>query len=250
MAQHDSLTEKSALVTGGTGSIGAAIVRALVDRGVSDLWFQYCANEEAAKELEAGTGATGFALDLATAFQLPRRDFHILVNSAGILLRKTLAHEVSDDELTKTIDVNLLAPFRASQQCIPYMMSEGFGRIVNIGSIYAKRGGSDNSPYNVSKHGLLGVTRSLAKEYARYGIAVNEVDPSAVEGDMMRRIAVSNVQRGTAESVEGYLDEMRQAIPAGRMPTPEVIAQTVVFLIAQDGLVNGVSLPVDGGMIC
>jgi NAD(P)-dependent dehydrogenase (short-subunit alcohol dehydrogenase family) len=148
----------------------------------------------------------------------------VLVNAAAVLLTKTLTHEVPEQELRDTITINLVAPFRACQQCLPFMMDQRYGRIVNIGSIYAERGSSDNSSYNVSKHGLLGLTRSLAHEYASYNIAVNQIDPSAVESEMMHRIATSNVERGRAESVEAYLDSVRNAIPAGRMADPKDIA--------------------------
>jgi 3-hydroxybutyrate dehydrogenase len=239
---------RRALVTGATGSIGRAVVEALADRGF-DVWFQYHAHEEAARRLETETGGTGFSLDLSAPFELPRNDFHVLVNSAAILLTKTLAHEVSDEELVSTIAINLLAPFRLCQQCLPFMLEQRYGRIVNIGSIYAERGCSENSSYNVSKHGLLGLTRSLAHEYASYGISVNQVDPSAVESDMMNRIAASNVERGKAESTGEYLDAVREAIPAGRMADPKDIAASVVYLVEQSGFVTGAALPVDGGAI-
>ncbi len=241
---------RRALVTGGTGSIGSAIVRLLSRRGIAEVWFQYLSDETAAGNLEGETGAKGFRLDLAQPFTLPRCDFHILVNAAGILLTKTLTHEVTDDEISRTINVNLLAPFRLCKQCIPYMMERGYGRIVNIGSIYSERGCTENSSYNVSKHGLSGLTRSLAKEYASFGIAVNQIDPSAVESEMMNRIAASNVERGRATSVAAYLAAVRAAVPVGRMPTPDDVAEGAVFLIEQSGFVNGTLLPIDGGQIC
>jgi NAD(P)-dependent dehydrogenase (short-subunit alcohol dehydrogenase family) len=239
---------RKALVTGGTGSIGAATIEVLADRGF-DVTFQFHRGGDAAAKLEEKTGASGFALDLNGSFELPKRDYHVLVNAAGILLTKTLAHEVSEQELVDTVTINLLAPFRACQQCLPFMMEQRYGRIVNIGSIYAERGCSDNSSYNVSKHGLLGLTRSLAHEYASYNIAVNQIDPSAVESEMMNRIAASNVERGRAESVEAYLDSVRKAIPAGRMADPKDIADGVIYLVEQSGFTTGATLPIDGGLI-
>lgn len=240
--------ERRALVTGATGSIGQAVVNALTDRGF-EVWFQYHAHEEAAKRLEAETGAMGFSLDLSAPFDLPRTDFHVLVNSAAILLTKTLTHDVPDEELVTTIAINLLAPFRLCQKCLPFMLEQGYGRIVNVGSIYAERGCSENSSYNVSKHGLLGLTRSLAHEYASHGISVNQVDPSAVESEMMNRIAASNVKRGKVESTDEYLDAVRKSIPAGRMADPRDVAASVVYLIEQSGFVTGAALPIDGGAI-
>lgn len=239
---------KRALVTGGTGSIGTAIVAALAHCGM-EVWFQYHKHEDAAAKLEADTGAMGFVLDLSEPFELPRHDFHVLVNAAAILLTTTLTHEVPDDELVDTIAINLLAPFRLCQQCLPFMLEQKYGRIVNIGSIYAERGCSRNSSYNVSKHGLLGLTRSLAHEYASDGIAVNQIDPSAVESEMMGRIAATNVQLGRAESTEKYLNAVRDAIPAGRMAEPREIADTVVYLVNQSGFLTGAAIPVDGGLI-
>jgi len=248
--EADVKEERRVLVTGGTGSTGAGIVRELASIEGLDVWFQYHGQAEAAAALERECGVTGFALDLSKRFELPRRDFDILVNSAGVLLTKTLAHEVTEDELVYTIAVNLLAPFRMCQACLPYMMERRYGRIVNIGSIYAERGCAENSSYNVSKHGLLGLTRSLAKEYATYGIAVNQIDPSAVEGDMMNRIAAGNVARGRSGSSDEYLKGVRAAIPAGRLAAPQDIAQGVVYLIQQSGFVTGVALPIDGGVSC
>jgi NAD(P)-dependent dehydrogenase (short-subunit alcohol dehydrogenase family) len=151
--------------------------------------------------------------------------------------------------LTSTIAINLLAPFRLCQQCLPFMVEQGYGRIVNVGSIYAERGCSNNSSYNVSKHGLLGLTRSLAHEYASHGIAVNQVDPSAVESAMMNRIAARNVEQGKAKSTGEYLDGVREAIPAGRMADPKDIAAGVIYLVEQSGFVTGAALPIDGGAI-
>jgi 3-hydroxybutyrate dehydrogenase len=249
MAETDNPpVTRRALVTGGTGSIGAAIVAALADRGM-EVWFQYHRQDSAARALEAKSGATGFSLDLSAQMDLPRRDFHVLVNAAAILLTKTLTHEVPNEELVDTIAINLIAPFRFCQQCLPFMLSERYGRIVNIGSIYAERGCTRNSSYNVSKHGLLGLTRSLAHEYAGDGIAVNQIDPSAVESDMMDRIAAANVDQGRAASTESYLDAVCEAIPAGRMANPSEIADAAVYLVEQSGFVTGASLPVDGGLI-
>jgi 3-hydroxybutyrate dehydrogenase len=245
---QDHPTTRRALVTGGTGSIGVAIVEAFAQRGF-EVWFQYHKQGEAASRLQEASGATGFGLDLSASCELPRKDFHVLVNAAAILLTKTLTHEVSDRELTDTIAINLIAPFRLCQQCIPFMLEQKYGRIVNIGSIYAERGCSRNSSYNVSKHGLLGLTRSLAHEYAGDGIAVNQIDPSAVESEMMNRIAASNVERGQSESAEKYLDAVREAIPAGRMADPQEIADAVVYLVEQSGFVTGAALPIDGGLI-
>jgi len=129
------------------------------------------------------------------------------------------------------------------------MMEQRFGRIVNIGSIYAERGCSENVTYNMSKHGLLGLTRSLAHEYASFGVAVNQVDPSAVESRMMDRIASGNVERGHSQSVDDYLDGVRAAIPAGRMANPEDVSAAAMFLIRQSGFITGVAVPVDGGAI-
>jgi NAD(P)-dependent dehydrogenase (short-subunit alcohol dehydrogenase family) len=239
---------RKALVTGGTGSIGAAIVEALVRHGI-DVTFQFHSDRAAATALEERTGAQSFTLDLNGPFELPERSYHVLVNAAAILLTKTLTHEVPDQELLDTLTINLLAPFRACQQCLPFMMEQRYGRIVNIGSIYAERGCTDNSSYNVSKHGLLGLTRSLAHEYASYNIAVNQIDPSAVESEMMNRIAASNVERGRTESVDVYLDGVRKAIPAGRMADPKDIADGVVYLVEQSGFTTGAALPIDGGLI-
>jgi len=250
MVNDGGAATRRVLVTGGTGSIGRALVRTLTHETDLDVSFQFGSSMEVARQLELETGAAGIQIDLAQPFELPRNDFHILINAAAVLLTKTLAHEVTEDELIRTTTVNLLAPFRMCQQCLPYMMQSRYGRIVNIGSIYAERGCTENSSYNVSKHGLLGLTRSLAKEYAEFGIAVNQIDPSAVESEMMERIARGNVDRARASSVQGYLDGVRDAIPVGRLASVQDIVDGVLYLIRQSGFVTGVALPIDGGVIC
>ena len=238
-----------ALVTGGTGTIGEQILRDLAATNEYEVTFQFGMDDGAAARIGADTGAIAWKIDLTQPFTLERSDFDILINSAAVLLTKTLVHEIDESELTTTINVNLLAPFRMCQQCLPFMMEQRYGRIVNIGSIYAERGCSRNSTYNMSKHGLLGLTRSLAHEYAEFGIAVNQVDPSAVESKMMERIAADNVERGRIDSVESYFDDIRGAIPVGRMASPEDVSSAVLFLIRQSGFTTGVALPVDGGVI-
>lgn len=239
---------KKAFVTGGTGSIGAAIVCALRESG-ADVDFQFNSNHTGAAKLAEETGAVAVQMNLGEAFQVDLSDVDILVNSAGILLTKTSIEEVSDEEMEETLAVNLLAPFRLMRAAVPGMKSRGWGRIVNIGSIYAHRGVGKNSSYNISKHALLGMTRSAAKDLAAHGITVNQVDPSAVDSriidDLARRFAAS----GEVTEAE-YKEQIADVIPVGRLADPRDIAAAVLYLSEErSGFVTGESLIVDGGLI-
>ncbi|MGA5078773.1 SDR family NAD(P)-dependent oxidoreductase [Streptomyces griseoincarnatus] len=239
---------KKAFVTGGTGSIGAAIVREFRESGI-EVGFQFNSNHEGAAKLAEETGAKAVRMNLADAFHIDLGDVDILVNSAGILLTKTSIEEVSDEEMDETLAVNLMAPFRLMRAVIPGMKARGWGRIINIGSIYAHRGVGKNSSYNISKHALLGMTRSAAKDLAADGITVNQVDPSAVDSriidDLARRFAASG---GITEAE--YKEQIAGVIPVGRLAAPRDIAAAVLYLSGeQSGFVTGESLIVDGGLI-
>ena len=158
-------------------------------------------------------------------------------------------HEVSDRDWAATLRVNLYAPFVLIRAYLPAMRQKGWGRIVNVGSIYSLRGVEGNLPYTVSKHGLSGLTKTVAKEYGRYGITCNEICPGPVESVMMRRIAERNQAAGTT-TAEEYLSEVTSEIPSGRMAEPDEVAALTDFLTsAKASYLNGVSITLDGGLI-
>jgi NAD(P)-dependent dehydrogenase (short-subunit alcohol dehydrogenase family) len=238
-----------AFVTGGTGSVGQAIVKRLAN-GSKEVVFQYSSQDEAANALKHETGAEAWKCEFNQHLKLPSGEFGIVVNSAGVLLTKTDVEGISDEEWQQTMHVNAYVPFAIAREYVPGMKKRSWGRIVNIGSIYSLRGSTRNGAYNMSKHALSGLTRSLAKEVGPFGITANEVCPAAVTSRTMDRVAQDNVDAGNAESTDSFLSSVAAAIPAGRMARPEDIASMVEYLVSDEaGFLNGVSIPVDGGLI-
>jgi 3-hydroxybutyrate dehydrogenase len=130
------------------------------------------------------------------------------------------------------------------------MIRRKWGRIINVNSIYGLRGADHNCPYNVSKHALSGLTKSIAKEYAVHQITCNEICPGAITSNLMSRIA-EDAAREEGITPEAYLQEVASSYPAKRLVLPAEVADLAVFLASeQASYVNGASIPVDGGLIC
>lgn len=239
---------KLVFITGGTGSLGAELVRVFSARGYRVV-FQYSSDRQAARRLSKKYNAQPIQIDFAGGLNLPDIAFDIVVNNAGVNVTSALCHEVNDEDWEKTLRVNLYAPFCIARRYLPGMMRKKWGRIINISSIYGLRGSENNLPYNVSKHGLSGFTKTIAKEYASCGITSNEVCPSAVKSRMMNRIAAEEaIASGT--TARSYLRSVCNSIPAKRMALPEEIATLAVFLASEEAsFINGASIPCDGGLI-
>ena len=232
------------LVTGGTGTIGQALVRRFAKE--HPVIFQYRQNDRAANDLEQETGAQGWKVDLREEYIEVPEEITILINNAGINEGDERASDVSESTWRKTIEVNLTAAWRVTRQCLPAMVAAGWGRIITISSIYGYRAADGNLPYTVSKHGLRGLTATIALEYGEKGITANEICPGPVESSMLRRIAAE--QAGT-EGPAQYLREVSEELPIKRLIRADEVAWAGVFLAAEEsGGINGISLPVDGGM--
>jgi 3-hydroxybutyrate dehydrogenase len=234
------------LVTGGTGTLGEAVVVAFAKAG-HQMFFQYHSDDETAARLSDTFGATAFKIDFAGDFQLPRHDFDVLVNCAGINVSEELTHSVDPAAWDLMLRVNATVPFLLTRAIVPGMMRRGWGRVINIGSIYSLRGATHRAPYVASKHALSGLTKALALECAKTGVTCNEICPSAVESDMINRISeIRAGLRGT--TVDDVLDEYRSMNPYGRMATAAEVASMVLYLAGREaGFINGASIPVDGG---
>ncbi|MCX6132996.1 MAG: SDR family oxidoreductase [Ignavibacteriales bacterium] len=242
------MISRTVLVTGGTGSVGESIVRAFSAKGYA-VTFQYLSNEPKAKILSQDTRATPIRLDFLSDFDLPPGGFDIVVNNAGINITSCLSHEVSIESWERTMKVNLFTPFQIVRSLLPEMMRKGWGRIINISSIYGLRGVEWNLPYNSSKHGLSGLTKTVAKEYAQYGITCNEICPGAISSDLMNRIATREGEQ-LNQSADDYLSEVAAAIPAKRLAKPQEIASLAIYLASEEaGYINGASITVDGGLV-
>jgi acetoacetyl-CoA reductase/3-oxoacyl-[acyl-carrier protein] reductase len=257
----DKLLGRVAFVTGGTRGIGAAISRSLASQG-ADVAAGYSGNQEAA-EAFAHDFASGFPDrhvtvhrgDIGSADDCRRTvaeviDQHgrldILINNAGITVDRTVLKMV-DDDWRRVIDVNLSGAFYLSQAALKHMLERGSGRIVMISSVIGETGGIGQANYAAAKSGLLGLTKTLAREAAMQlqragstegiGITVNAVTPGFTATEML----------GTVP--EKVLDGIRAKIPLGRLGQPEEIARVVHFLAADaSSYITGQVWGVNGGL--
>jgi NAD(P)-dependent dehydrogenase (short-subunit alcohol dehydrogenase family) len=231
-----------AVVTGAAKGIGAAIAQTLADAGYE---LALIDREDASPQAGGGLAVRGDVSDLADV-----RDFadaalerfgavDVLVNNAGISSIGP-AETTSAEEWRRVIDINLTGPFLLCQAFGARMLERGTGAIVNVASIAGLHGVSDRAAYNASKHGLIGLTRSLAAEWGGRGVRVNAVCPGWVKTPM-----------DVADQAAGGYDDadITDRVPMGRFAAPPDIASAVAWLAdpQQAAFVNGVALPVDGG---
>ena len=239
------LTGKTALVTGASGGIGAAIARALHGAGatVALSGTREAPLQELAAELGARTHVLPCNLSDADAVEhLPKAAMEamggldILVNNAGIT-RDTLMMRMSDEQWSQVLDVNLTAAMRLMRGSLRPMMKARWGRIVNISSVVGATGNPGQANYVAAKAGLVGLSKALAQEVASRGITVNCVAPGFIATPMTEVLS------------EAQQDGLTARIPAGRMGTPEEIAAGVLYLAsAEAGYVTGAVLHINGGM--
>jgi 3-oxoacyl-[acyl-carrier protein] reductase len=240
------LTSKTAFVTGSTRGIGHAIARALHAAGakVAVVGRDQARAEAVAAEL--GERAAGVACDVAQADQVEAAiaaaeralgPIDILVNNAG-LTRDNILLRLTDADWDAVLDANLKGAFHTTRAVIKGMMKRRAGRIVNISSIVGLTGNKGQANYAASKAGLIGFTKSVAKEYASRGILANCVAPGFIETDMTA--ALPDEARAT----------LLQDIALGRLGRPEDVAGAVLFLASDlAGYMTGQVLVVDGGMV-
>jgi 3-oxoacyl-[acyl-carrier protein] reductase len=235
---------KRALVTGGSGDIGAAICNQLAAAGLHVIVHANSRLAEAERTATAirggGGSAQAVAFDVAQPEQteaalrelLSAGAIQVLVNNAGIH-DDAVMPAMNRGQWSRVIDVSLNGFFNVTQPLLMPMMATRWGRVINITSVAALMGNRGQANYAAAKAGLIGFTKTVAAEVARRGVTINAVAPGFIETDM------------TADLPEGVLD----LVPARRVGTPEEVAACVRFLASDDaGYVTGTTLFVDGGM--
>jgi 3-oxoacyl-[acyl-carrier protein] reductase len=240
------LTGKTAFVTGSTRGIGHAIARTLHAAGAKVAIVGRDRARAEAIAAELGDRTAGVACDVAQADQVEAAiaaaeralgPIDILVNNAG-LTRDNILLRLTDADWNAVLDANLKGAFHTTRAVIKGMMKRRAGRIVNITSIVGLTGNKGQANYAASKAGLIGFTKSVAKEYASRGILANCVAPGFIETDMTA--ALPDEARAT----------LLQDIALGRLGRPEDVAGAVLFLASDlAGYVTGQVLVVDGGMV-
>jgi 3-oxoacyl-[acyl-carrier protein] reductase len=242
------LTGKVALVTGAAQGIGRAIALLLARNGadivVSDINLEKA--EETAKEIRAiGPKATAVKVDVSNLSEVERMveaiieklaKIDILVNNAGIT-RDKLILRMTEEDWDAVLGVNLKGTFNCTKTVIRHMAKQRSGKIVNIASVVGEMGNAGQANYSASKAGVIGLTKTIAREYAQRGINVNAIAPGYIETPM------------TDALPEKAKEELKKLIPMERLGKPEDVAEAVLFLVCEESsYITGQVLNVNGGI--
>ena len=242
--------EKCALITGATRGIGKQIAITLAKQGYNIALNYRKENEElenTKKEIEEiGVQVLAVKGDVANFEDCEKfvkqtierfEQIDVLVNNAGIT-KDMLLMRMKKEDFEQVIDTNLVGTFNVTKNVVPYMMKARSGRIINISSVVGISGNAGQTNYSASKAGIIGFTKSLAKEVASRNILVNAVAPGFIETNM------------TDVLKQEVKDEIAKNIPLKRMGTPQDVANVVKFLASEDSsYITGQVISVDGGMI-
>ena len=242
------LKGKVALVTGGAQGIGRAVALLLARNGadvaVSDIRLEKA--EETAKEIEAlGRGAMATRADVAKSDDVEHLveailgrfgQIDILVNNAGIAKDKLILR-MTEEDWDAVLDVNLKGTFHCTKAVIRHMSKQRKGKIVNIASVVGEMGNAGQANYSASKAGVIGFTKTIAREFAQRGINVNAIAPGYIETPM------------TDALPEKAKEDLKRLIPMERLGQPEDVAAAVLFLVSEaSSYITGQVLNVNGGI--
>jgi NAD(P)-dependent dehydrogenase (short-subunit alcohol dehydrogenase family) len=205
------------LVTGGSRGIGKAIVNKFEKHG----YVVYSPTRE--------------DINLSNKVSLKFKEFDIIINNAGINPIKPVT-EISNEEVMR---VNYLSPLEIVQQCLPFMINQNYGRIINIGSIWIDSAKPGRLAYSASKNALHSLTKTLTAEYAQYNILSNTISPGFIGTDL-------TYQNNTKEEIA----LLSKQIPVGRLGLPEEIAKLVYTLSVENNYIAGQNIIIDGGYSC
>lgn len=239
---------QTAMVTGGARGIGKAIAESLARKGVNlaiaDISLESAG--ETAKELESfGIKTLSLRLDVSKSGDVSKayedliKEFgrlDILINNAGIT-RDSLILRMKEEDWDSVIDINLKGVFLCSKEAIKVMVKQRYGRIINIASVVAFMGNPGQANYSASKAGIIGLTKTTAREYASRGVTVNAVAPGFISTAMTDALA------------ENIKQDMLKSIPIGKFGSVDDVANAVNFLASpENGYITGQVIHVNGGM--
>ncbi len=242
------LEGKNALITGGAQGIGKSIALAMAKEGagigIADVNLESA--QATANEIKAlGVNALALKLDVSNqanvteafnAFKTEFGSLDILINNAGIT-KDTLLMRMKEEDWDAVLNINLKGSFLCSKEAIKTMVKQRSGKIVSISSVVAFMGNPGQANYSSSKAGLIGLTKTIAKEYANRGIRANAVAPGFIQTAMTDALS------------EEVKNEMHNAIPLGEFGTSEDVANAVIFLSSADSdYITGQVIHVNGGM--
>jgi NAD(P)-dependent dehydrogenase (short-subunit alcohol dehydrogenase family) len=230
MTYADRFAGRTAIITGGASGLGRAVARRLVAEGgkvalwdVNADWLADVAGEVGASHTAMVDVADPAAVARAaadTAEKLGRVD--ILVCSAGITGATAPVHEYPLESWQRVVDINLNGLFYCCRAVVPFMLANGYGRIVNVASVAGKEGNPNASAYSASKAGVIGFTKSLGKELAGKGVIANALTPATFESPILDQLPASQV------------DYMRSKIPMGRLGEAEESAAMILFMASEE----------------